>query len=190
MTLRGQSQDGGLSTVLPSEAGASTMGPLSGQGNRGKDGLQHTACRRRLRRRGRHLQPTCGPWGGLAGPSCGPAASGVWGQPGLGPWRLLSGNPLSTDLIFVLLQANLLILPAPGACAVWRLLIHPRACPSPAGGLLSPSLGEGVVGMGSFPCSFPQSWGVWASGAQAWIWTLSVPCSAITSSPSSEGGRF
>lgn len=37
--------------------------------------------------------------------------------PSLLGWRLLSGNPLSTDLIFVLLRANLLILPTPWAPA-------------------------------------------------------------------------
>lgn len=44
--------------------------------------------------------------GRLRAPICGPAAAGA--RPA-GP-RLLSGNPLSTDLAFVLLGANLLIL--------------------------------------------------------------------------------
>ena len=69
--------------------------------------------------------------------------------PGLLDWRPLSGNPLSTDLISVLLGANLLILPAPsGPCTIWMFLI-PSPLPAPSlaggGGVLSALLGGRVV---------------------------------------------
>lgn len=90
--------------------------------------------------------------------------------PGLLDWRPLSGNPLSTDLISVLLGANLLILPAPsGPCTVWMFLI-PSPLPAPSlagggGGPLCSAWGEGggrssdqeLVRMGSVPGTTPQS---------------------------------
>lgn len=118
------------------------------------------------------------PWLAL-GPSLWP-----WGFWDLLGWSLLSGNPLSTDLIFVLLGANLLIRPPHGPLHSLDPLNPPpvHAPPQPAGGgLLSNVLGGGGAswwGWDLCHATFPNP----REDSGVWILTLPVPCSDITSS--------